>query len=442
MSVANPSAIEKSAMSKIMKHIIPLSILLYIINIIDRGNLGYAALDMNKALSISPEAFGSLTAMFFVGYFFFEIPSNMFMHRTGARLWMGRIMFTWGLVTCAMFWVQNFTHVAILRILLGVMEAGFFPGMMYYFTFFFPERYRAGIISMFFLAAPIAGSIGAPFATQIMENIHWLGHDGWRWVFMIEGLLAVVGAILTWVYLKNSPEDANWLTAEEKAWIKGELEGELANKKETEHFKLKDVFKYSTIWRLGFIYMFIQVSAQTFQFWTPTLVKEFSTTFSNSTVGWIMMMPGILGALFMLFWGPHSDRTNERIWHAGIPMLVFAVALGVIAFSDSITIKLIALALTGIGNFAFYGPYWAIPSLYLSGEALAIGLALINSLSSFAGFSGNLIIGHIKVSAWGSTGVLVFQLLCAAISFFLVITLKIKKSQNVTDLNPAKGIAE
>ncbi len=143
MSVVNPSAVEKSAMAKIIRHIIPLSIILYIINIIDRGNLGYAALDMNKALSISPEAFGSLTAMFFVGYFFFEIPSNMLMHRTGARLWLGRIMFTWGLVTCGMFWAQNFTHVAILRILLGIMEAGFFPGMMYYFTFFsLPDTVR------------------------------------------------------------------------------------------------------------------------------------------------------------------------------------------------------------------------------------------------------------------------------------------------------------
>lgn len=427
----NVSAIEKSAIAKMTKHIIPLCIILYIINIIDRGNIGYAALDMNKALGISPSAFGSLTSMFFIGYFFFEIPSNMFMHRTGARMWMGRIMFTWGLVTCGMFFAQNFTHVAILRILLGVMEAGFFPGMMYFFTFFYPERHRAGIISMFFLAGPIAASIGAPFATQIMTKVHWFGYDGWRWVFMIEGLLAVFGAFLTWAYLKNSPEDCAWLTREEKDWIKDELSGEMVNKTATEHFKLKDVFKYPTIWRLGFIYMFIQVPAQTFAFWTPTLVKGFSTSFSNSTVGWIMMLPGILGAAFMLWWGPHSDKKNERIWHAAIPMLVFVASLAVIAFSDNITVKLVALAITGIGNYAFYGPYWAIPSLYLSGEALAIGLALINSLSSFAGFSGNLIIGYIKVSSFGTTGVFVFQLLCAAVSFLLIITLKIRRDEKV-----------
>lgn len=421
--------IEKSAISKMTLHLMPLCVLLYIINIIDRGNLGFAALEMNKALSISPAAFGSLTSMFFIGYFFFEIPSNMFMHRTGARLWMGRIMFTWGLVTCGMFFAQNFTHVAILRVLLGVMEAGFFPGMMYYFTFFYPERHRASIISIFFLAAPIASSIGAPFATQIMTNIHWFGYAGWRWVFMIEGLLAVVGAVITWAFLKNGPEDCAWLDNEEKAWIRKELDGEMAGKSETEHFKLKDVFKYPTIWRLGFIYMFIQVTTQTFNFWSPTLVKEFSSTFSNNTVGWLMMLPGIAGAVFMLWWGPRSDKKNERIWHAAIPMLIFVLALSVIAYSDNITVKVIALAVTGIGNFAFYGPYWAIPSLYLSGEALAIGLALINSLSSFAGFAGNLIIGYIKTSSFGSTGVLLFQILCAAIAFILVITLKIKNNE-------------
>lgn len=429
----NISAIEKSTVAKMTKHLLPLCVLLYIINIIDRSNVGYAALDMNKALNISPEAFGSLTSMFFIGYFFFEIPSNMLMHRTGARAWMGRIMFTWGLVTCGMFFAQNFTHVVILRILLGVMEAGFFPGMMYYFTFFYPERHRAGIIALFFVASPIASTIGAPFATQIMTNVHWGGYAGWRWVFMIEGLLAVAGGIITWVFLKNSPHDCSWLTQEEKTWIKGELDGELANKSETEHFKLGDVFKYPTIWRLGFIYMFIQVTTQTFQFWSPTLVKGFSTAFSNTTVGWLMTLPGIVGALFMLWWGPHSDKTNERIYHTAIPMLVFVVALAVIAYSNNITVKLIALALTGIGNYAFYGPYWAMPSLYLSGEALAIGLALINSLSSFAGFAGNLIIGYIKVSSFGTTGVFVFQLLCAAISFLMVITLKIKKTESTTN---------
>lgn len=422
-------AIEKRTMGKMRLHLLPLCVVLYVINGIDRSNLGFTALDMNSALGISTAAFGTLTAMFFIGYFFFEIPSNMFMHRTGARLWMGRIMFTWGLVTCGMFFAQNFTHVATLRILLGVCEAGFFPGMMYYFTYWFPARHRASVIATFFIAAPIGGLIGAPLATQIMANIHWFGVEGWRWVFMIEGMFALVGAVVTWVYLKNKPQDVSWLNAEEKDWLETELTKEADQKTETAHFTVGKVFSYGKIWRLALIYMFAQITTQTFGFWMPTLVKEFSGAFSNTTVGWLMMLPPICGLVFMLIWGAHSDKTHERVYHTAIPMLVFVIALAMIAFTDNMTIKLIALGLTGIGTYGFYGPYWSVPSLYLSGEALAVGLALINSMSSFGGFSGNMAVGFIKASSLGSTGVFIFQLICIGIAFLMMITLKIDKSK-------------
>jgi len=434
------SAIEKSTISKINWHILPLCVILYIINVIDRGNIGFAALDMNKALNISAAAFGSLTSMFFVGYFFCEVPSNMFMHRVGARVWMARIMFTWGLVTCGMFFAQSFLHVSILRILLGICEAGFFPGMIYYFTFWFPTRYRASITAIFFLAAPISGIIGAPAATLIMDNVHWFGHDGWRWVFMIEGLLAVIGGIVTFIFLKNKPHDVKWLTDEEKEWVTNEIAAEDAQKKETAHFTIGKVFAYGKVWRLAFIYMFIQISTQTYQFWMPTLVKGFSTAFSNTTVGYIMMLPPILGAITMLYWGKHSDKTGERVVHTAVPMIVFAISMAMVALAPSIPLKLVGLALTGFGNFAFYGTYWTIPTVYLTGEAAAIGVAIINSMSSFGGFSGNLIVGQLKASSLGNNGVFAFQILCAAIAFGLTITLKVKNinSEHSTENLKAK----
>lgn len=435
------STLEKKTISKISWHLLPFCVFLYVINVIDRSNIGFAALDMNKALGISAAAFGSLTAMFFVGYFFCEVPSNMFMHRVGARIWMARIMITWGIVTCGMFFVQSFTQVSIVRILLGICEAGFFPGMIYYFTFWFPTKYRAGIIAIFFVACPIAATIGAPFATLVMDNIHWFGYAGWRWVFMLEGLLAVIGGIWTVFYLKNKPGDVKWLNKEEKDWVINKIAAEDALKTETAHFTIGKVFTYGKIWRLAFIYMFIQITTQTYQFWMPTIVKTFSTTFSNTMVGYIMMLPPICGAIGLLFWGKHSDKTGERVVHAAIPMVIMALSLAMIALSSNMTVKIIGLALTGVGNYAFYGPYWAIPTMYLTGEAAAIGVAIINSMSSFGGFSGNLVVGYLKGSTFGTTGVFAFQIFCAAVAFVLTITLKVKKSDlNVSDVDKSTNI--
>ncbi|MFS0784445.1 MFS transporter [Bacillus sp. 1P06AnD] len=438
------SKIEKRAINKMTWRLMPFCIFLYIVNIIDRGNLGFTALDMNAALGIEAAAFGLLTSIFFIGYFFLEVPSNMAMHRFGAKLWIGRIMITWGLVTCGVFFAQSFTHVAILRFLLGVCEAGFFPGMIYYFTFWFPMRYRARITSIFFIAGPIAAAIGAPISTLIMDHVSWLGQDGWRWVYMLEGIAAVVGGIFCFIYLTDKPQDAKWLTQEEKDWVVNEIAAEDAMKTETAHFTLGKVFKYGKVWRLAFIYMFIQITTQALSFWSPTLVKEFSAAFSNTTVGFIMMLPPIVGLIAMLYWGKHSDQKGERVKHTALPMIVFVLALGLM-MAPGIPMKLIGLTLTGVASYSFYGPYWAIPTIYLSGEAAAIGVAIINSMSSFGGFAGNLAVGFIKESILGTTGVFVFLLLCALIAFFMTITLKMQKQEKLKEIKsdteqPAESI--
>lgn len=424
----NPSAIEQRTISKMMRNLLPLAVLLYLVNIIDRTNIGFTALEMNKALNIEAAAFGIISAVFFVGYTLVEVPSNIMLHKFGARVWMTRIMITWGLTTCAMFYAQNYTHVLILRVLLGICEAGFFPGMIYYFSYWFPARYQARIVAAFFLAAPVAFIIGAPISTMIMDNVSWLGAAGWRWVFMIEGLMAILGGVICLAFMKDKPQDAKWLEQDEKEWITKELAAEEAKKVETAHFSIGKVFAYGKVWRLAFIYMFIQIPAQTVAFWMPTFVKEFSTAYSNTIVGYLMMMPPTVGFISLMFWGRHSDKTGERVKHSAVPMILFVIALGMIALSSNINVKIAGLIMSGIGTFAFYAPFWAMPTIYLSGEAMAVGVAIINSMSSFGGFAGNMIIGQIKGSDYGTSGVLIFQMLCAAIAFVMCITLESKSA--------------
>ncbi len=428
----NLSTVEKQTMSKIMGRLLSFSVLMYFVNIIDRSNIGFTALDMNKALNIESATFGILTAAFFVGYFFFEVPSNVLLHKFGARKWMARILISWGLVTSAMFYAQNSTHIILLRFLLGVCEAGFFPGMIYYFTYWFPERYRARIIGIFFIAAPIASVVGAPLATQIMTHINWFGADGWRWVYMVEGLMAVICGFFCFSYLLDKPQDAKWLSQEEKNWINQELASENSKNREITHLSIGKVFLYKKVWYLALLYMFIQITTQSMQFWMPTLVKEFSSTYSNAMVGYLMMLPPALGFISILYWGRHSDKTGERVYHTAIPMVIMIISLMMMAMSESVPLKIIALALSGIGNYAFYAPFWAIPTIYLTGEAAAVGVAIINSMSSFGGFSGNLIVGAIKTTPLGTGGVLFFQSLCAAISLVMTLRLKVRKVENLT----------
>jgi len=396
--------------------------MLYVLNYIDRINLGFAAMDMNIDLQITNVAFGFLSSLFFVPYFLLEVPSNMCLHKFGARKWMARIMITWGMVIVGMFFVQNYYHVAILRFLLGCAEAGFFPGMIYYFTYWFPAKQRASIIGFFMMAVPFGNFLGAPLSTWIMDNVHWLGYAGWRWMFMFEGIPAILAGIVTLLYLADNPLKVSWLTQQQKDWLAGELKKENELKKETASFTLRQIFTFKRVWVLGIIYMSIQITTQSANYWMPIIVKGFSSSFSNTTVGLIMMLPGIVSLIVMPFWGMHSDKTKERKLHTALPMLLSGFGLILIAVADNMYIKIGGLVLNAIGNVAFYGPFWSLPSIYLTGAAAAVGVAIINSLSSLGGFLGNNIIGIIK-GEYGSTGVLCFQATCCVIAFLLTMSL-------------------
>jgi ACS family tartrate transporter-like MFS transporter len=420
------ATVEKTTMRKVKWKVLPFCLALYLINYIDRICIGFGALDMNRELGISNAAYGFLSSAFFIGYFFLEVPSNMCLHKFGARRWMARIIISWGLVTMAMFFVQNYTHVLTVRIFLGIAEAGFFPGMIYFFTFWFPAKERASIIGFFMLAVPFGNFVAAPVSTLIMDNIHWFGLSGWRWMFMIEGGIAVVLGVIAIFALVDRPADATWLADEEKKWLTDKLTNEEEYKKDTAHLSLSQIFAHPKIWVLGLIYFSVQTTTQSVNYWMPIIVKGFSSEWSNTTVGIVLMLPGIISLVVMPFWGLHSDKQRERKWHTALPIVMSAVGLLMVGFCDGIPLRLTGVILNAVGNVAFYGPFWALPSIYLTGRAAAIGVAIINSLSSAGGFIGNSVIGVIKDTSAGTAGVLTFQAAMCLVAFFVTISLNLK----------------
>jgi Sugar phosphate permease len=428
------SDIAKQTLTKVKYKILPFAFILYIVNIIDRVNLGFAALEMNKALHISSAAYGSLSAAYFITFLIFEVPSNILLHRIGTNKWIARIMVTWGMITSLTFFAQNFTHVYLLRFLLGMAEAGFFPGIIYYFTYWFPAKERAWATSLFMVASPISNIVGAPLATYVLDHIHWLGYAGWRWLFIIEGIPAVLLGVVTYFYMTNKPEDAKWLTSDEKKWLTQTLRAE-QHQNRVKHYSAAKVFAHFRVWHLVAIHITIQMMFQSVSFWMPTLVKEFSTTFSNTDIGFIMMLPGIAGAIAMPLWALHSDRTRERKYHIAIPMLVSAAGLALAGTSSSAAIKILGVVLNGMGNACFYGPFWSVPATFLTTEGAAVGVAIINSSSSIGGFFGNKLVGIINGSSLGVNGVLGFLIACSLAAFLLTLLLKLNERKSTNPVN-------
>ena len=416
--------LEARTMKKVRWHIVSFAFLLYFFNVVDRLNVGFAALQMNKDLNITVVDFGFVSAMFFVSYFFFQVPSNMILQRTRANRWIAFILFGWGVVTAATFFVQNVTQILICRFLLGIFEAGFFPGMIFYFSRWFPSREMAKVTAFFMLAGSLSSAIASPISGWIIEHLRWLDYAGWRWLFAVEGIPTAFLGIMAVFFLINTPQDAKWLDKEEKAWLITELEKEQGGKEKDGAASLVKIFSNGTLWRLAGIYGFVQGAAQAAAFWLPGIIKEFSGALTDTEVGIVMALPFICATIAMPLWGAHSDKTNERRYHAGLPMLLFGLAFLVMALVDSLPLKMIALAFYGIGTYCYYGPFWALPGMLLSPSALAVGVAVINSCSSLGGFGTNYINGYVA-TMFGTTGVLVFSVLLCLISFLLVVTMHI-----------------
>jgi ACS family tartrate transporter-like MFS transporter len=422
---------EKQVMTKIFWRLTPLMVFLYIISYIDRVNVGFAALTMNKDIGLDAYTFGLGAGIFFWGYLIFEIPSNLIMTKVGARRWIARILFSWGLVACAMAWVQGPRSFLTMRFILGVAEAGFFPGVILYWTYWFPARYRARIISYFMLGIPLSFGFGGPISTGIMHLFEGtLGLKGWQWLFILEGAPAIVLPVLVLLVLPDKPKDAKWLTDSEKRWLDHELEAdrEKIAVKKTEHAVGRSLMN-PMVWVLCLLYFARTGCNYGLGFFMPQIIK--AQGYSNLQTGWIMLVPYVIGCIAMLAFGWSSDRRKERRWHLTIAFLIIVAGLWGAGALGPTTASLVLLCVASIGINGSNPPFWPLPSAYLTGPAAAAGIALVNSVGNLGGFAGPFIIGTAKKWTGGFSGGL-YGLGCLGLMGAIVTLITIKPKREAS----------
>ena len=388
-----------NALRKISARLIPFLFVLYVVAWLDRVNVGFAALQMNSDLGFSEAAFGFGSGVFFVGYCLFEVPSNLILARVGARLWISRIMITWGVISTCMMFVRTPNAFYILRFLLGAAEAGFFPGVIYYLSLWYPAAHRARAIAAFMTAVPVTGLIGGPLSGALLSLRGVHGLAGWQWLFLGEGIPAIILGGLVLFYLTDRPELARWLTPEERESIMAELAAEQSANARS-HFRKCDpgvlgALTSPIIWQLGVIFLLAAIGFYGYSFWSPLVIKSL-TGVSDLGVGWISAVISAATILFMLLNGAHSDRTDEQPVHVAVPLLVMGIGFFVCAVTRAPISGLVALALVPIGHCSAYGPFWSIPSRFLSGSAAAAGTALVVTIANIGGFVGPALIGYLK----------------------------------------------
>ncbi len=393
-------AMRKRVMRKVAWRLSPFLGLLYFINYLDRTNIAFAAPHgMNEALGFTASTFGLASGLFFVGYLLLEVPSNLALHKFGARRWIARIMVSWGIIATIMTWVPNAGTMYVLRFLLGVAEAGFFPGIILYLTFWFPKRERARAVALFMLAVPLSSAIGSPLSAWLITTGHQVlgGLDGWRFMFLVEGLPAIIVGVICWFYLTDRPADAKWLDDDERAWLSREMDAEDAQTSKRYHVTLKQSLTQGRIWALAFVYFGIVYGLYAIGFFLPTIIagfkKEFHTDFSVLQQGFIVAIPYVFGCFSMYFWAKHGDKTGERVWHVALPTIVGGIAIPIALYLSSPVAAMIAITICTMGICAALPTFWPLPTMFLSGAAAAAGVALINSVGNTAGFIGPYVTG-------------------------------------------------
>ena len=387
---------EQLIMRKVSWRLIPVLLAAYILCYLDRVNLSYAALQMNQELALTATAFGWGAGIFFLGYFLFEVPSNLMLQKYGARFWIARIMVSWGLLSAMMAFVGGSTGFIAVRFLLGAAEAGFFPGVIFYLTYWFPERYRAIITSRFMFGVPGALLIGSPISSWILSMDGIAGVAGWRWLFILEGVPTVLMGFFIYYYLTDIPAHAHWLDAEERNWLQGEIDRERAQVEAKKKLSLTEALLNPHVLALGFVYFTVQVGIYGVNMWLPQIMKTFSFL-STLQIGFIAAIPFAAAAIGMLLIGKSSDRRQERKWHLLFTLVLGAVGLiGSAYFGANAVFTIVLLSVSSIGLYASMPIFWTIPPTFLTGAAAAGGIALINSLGNIGGFAGPFTIGLIK----------------------------------------------
>ena len=392
-------SVESSVIKKTMLRILPFVFICYVVAYLDRVNIGFAALEMNADLALSAEIFGLLSGIFFLGYVVFEIPSNMIMSKVGARFWIARIMITWGIIEILTGFVQNSTHLYIARFLLGIAEAGFFPGIILYFTYWFRGKERGRASAFLLLALPVGTIIGAPLSTWIMDTITWGGLAGWRWMFILEGIPAVALGVITLFFLSNRPKDAKWLSDEEKNWLEQELDRERQQSLNVNKVSKLALVKDFNVWKLALVY-FANVSAMFgISFWLPTIIKSLSEGSSNMEIGWLSIIPALVGIPAMLLFAWSSDKKNERKKHIITSFLFAAVGYIFAGFSDSTFIMIASLTFAAIGLYGFAGIFFAFLPSFFTVDTAPAGIAMVNALGLLGGFFGPMIFGQFEFTS-------------------------------------------
>jgi ACS family tartrate transporter-like MFS transporter len=414
--------LEKQTLRCVSWRLMPFLTIAFLLCYIDRVNLGFAALQMNAAVGLTPKIYGLGAGILYIGYFFLEVPSNLALEHFGARRWIGRIMISWGAVSVACALIRGPTSFLILRFLLGAAEAGFFPGVILYLTYWYPAQYRARIVGLLSLALPVAGLIGSPISGVILGGTNGLaGLSGWQWIFILEGAPAALLGVFAIFFLTDRPTDAMWLTDSQRQWLKTTMEIEHARARRVPPMSLWRVLSNKYVLIMALAYAGAGGAAIVLTLWMPQLVRSFG--FDNGQTGLLSGIPFGIAAVCMFLWARNSDRTGERVWHNVIPLIALAAAIATFYFTpDHFWLTLVLLVITAVGSYASKGPFWALSSEWLGPKVAAAGLAQINALGTLASFFFSYMIGWIQaethsfalailpiavVSALGALGVIV-----------------------------------
>src|SRR3984885_11590949 len=395
MAATDDKVFEKVVMRRVFWRLMPFLLAAYLVCYIDRVNVGFASLQMNKAVGIDPKTYGLGAGIFFVGYFILEVPSNLALQRFGARVWIARIMISWGVVSAAFALIGGPISFLVLRFLLGAAEAGVFPGVILYITYWYPAQYRAIIVGIFMVAIPVAGLIGSPISGAILYMDGLLGLGGWQWVCLLEAAPAILLGLGTFVWLTDRPEQASWLTSEQQQWLLAKLETERGRAPRISHTSVWRVISNKYVLIMALVYSGAAGASVALALWMPQLVKSFGLT--NWQTGLLNAVPFGIAAVWMILWGRSSDRTGERVWHNALPLAWMVLAMVATFWAiGQLWLMIPLLTLIAAGTYASKGPFWALSSEWLGTAAAAAGLAQINALGNLSGFFFNYLIGWIK----------------------------------------------
>ncbi len=423
-----PKELELRTRRKIAQRLLPFLFLLFVIAFLDRVNVGYAALEMTRALSFSNRVFGLGSGMFFIGYLLFEIPGCLIVERWSARKWFARIMVSWGITTMVLGFIHTPGQFYTVRVILGAAEAGFFPGIIVYLTHWFRAEDRAKAGAFFMTAIPVANIVGSPVAGWLL-GVHWFGMQGWRWLFIVEGIPAVVFGFATYFYLTDWPREARWLSGEERDWITAQLERELLAKKAVRTYSIWESLRQREVIQLTFVYFFAVSSIYSLTIWLPTYLKR-ASGMSNLAVTLLAMIPYLVVLFAMLINGWHSDRTGERRWHTAYPLVLSAAAfLLTILYGSHFWVAFACLTVASMAN-AFLPAFWPMPSAFLGESAAAASIGLINSIGNLGSFVTPWVIGYFLDRTQSFTLGFLYVIASLVIAVLLVLSIRAPRWAN------------